>query len=1287
MDSSAGNPNLFKPPNPKPSAAQPQYSPPPSYPTPSPTYPSPTSQGALAYPPAATPFHHHPFLHFPQDPLHRPGISHPTAGPHFPITSPNPSANPNAGARIMALLNPSSTQLECAVSMPPPTSIPSELTPSTNAAILHPIPSGPTVALTLAQSAPARLPSNKMPRGRLLGGGDRAVYDVDSRLLGEAQPPQLEVTPITKYVSDPGLVLGRQIAVNRTYICYGLKLGAIRVLNINTALRALLKGHSQRVTDMTFFTEDVHLLASASVDGRVYVWKIDEGPDEENKPQITEKTVIALHIAGVGESYHPRICWHSHKQEILFVGIGNHVLKIDIIKLGRGKEFSADAPLKCSVEKLIDGVQLIGKHEGDVTDLSISQWMITRLVSASKDGTVKIWDDRKAAPLATLRPNDGQPVNAVSFMTSPDRPQHINLITAGPLNREVKVWTSTSDEGWLLPSDSESWHCSQTLDLKSSSEPRLEEAFFNQIVVLPRANLIVIANAKKNAIYAVHVDYGFCPAATRMDYIADFTVAMPILSLTGITTNELLPEGEQLVQLFCVQTQAIQQYALDLTQCLPPPTTNFGLAKDAVSHALDTPSSEGLSLLESCTELTVNDPSVVSASPQLQLITSNCGGAPAFLSPSKLAASGITNIREPITSKHEDKASAPPVVKDTDAQHVPSSVPVVNFDLSGRVPILNIPDKGFGKGSSIIDHKIVEVERRADSLVTGSLDTPYIKDSWAKDDSDSVKDDPSTVSNPLSIIKSNGKTTHLITPSEILSGVINSSEISHVNQDLVVDQVVQDMNNNIVNQDKEFYKSAQDFDSQKVAKAVTIEKKERSSHASETKFKGVHECSTAIETCKGNADVAIPQILALQEMLNQVMSMQKEMQKQISLQVAAPVTKEGKRVEIALGRCMERAIKANTDALWPRFLEENVKRDRARKDQMQQTTASITNFMNKDLPSIVERVLKKEISSVGTTIVRTITPVIVSAITESFQRGVGDKAVNQLDKSVFSKLEATVSRQIQTQFQTSGKQVLQDILRSCLEASVVPAFEQSCKAMFDQIDGVFLKGMNEHTAAAQQQLEAAHSPLALTLRETINSASSITQNITTELLDGQRKLLALVASGNTKVANPISIQQGNGPMPGLSEMQVLSLQQVEAPMDPKKELSRLISVHKYEEAFTIALQRSDVSIVSWLCTQVDLHAICYTVPLPLNQGVLLALLQQLACDIGNETSRKLGWMTDVAVQINPADPTIASYVRPIFEQVYNILAHQRSLPAGAGSESPNLRLVMHVINSVLMSCK
>ncbi|KAK2452127.1 cyclin a2-1 [Trifolium repens] len=51
-------------------------------------------------------------------------------------------------------------------------------------------------------------------------------------------------------------------------------------------------------------------------------------------------------------------------------------------------------------------------------------------------------------------------------------------------------------------------------------------------------------------------------------------------------------------------------------------------------------------------------------------------------------------------------------------------------------------------------------------------------------------------------------------------------------------------------------------------------------------------------------------------------------------------------------------------------------------------------------------------------------------------RGMGDKAVNQLDKSVNSKLEVTVARQIQARFQTTAKEALQEALKSSFETTV-----------------------------------------------------------------------------------------------------------------------------------------------------------------------------------------------------------------------------------------------------------
>ena len=73
------------------------------------------------------------------------------------------------------------------------------------------------------------------------------------------------------------------------------------------------------------------------------------------------------------------------------VAIGNCILKIDMLRVGRRKKISAQEPLICPIDKLIDGVVLVGKHDGEITELSMCQWMTSRLASASMDGVVSIF--------------------------------------------------------------------------------------------------------------------------------------------------------------------------------------------------------------------------------------------------------------------------------------------------------------------------------------------------------------------------------------------------------------------------------------------------------------------------------------------------------------------------------------------------------------------------------------------------------------------------------------------------------------------------------------------------------------------------------------------------------------------------------------------------------------------------------------------------------------------------------------------------------------------------------
>ncbi|XP_024959258.1 enhancer of mRNA-decapping protein 4-like isoform X1 [Cynara cardunculus var. scolymus] len=1323
------------------------------------SYPPPTVSGApYSYPPQTNPLYH-PQFHIPPPPFHpqqqpdnpmpssnlqhQRSVPYPT--PPLQPPSPNSNPNPNHGARLMALL-----------SSPPPTTLDNSsqssmpLAPPTNPML----PSSLVPALH-SGSGPLRMPSSKLPKGRHLT-GDRVVYDIDVRFPGEVQP-QLEVTPITKYGSDPGLVVGRQIAVNKTYICYGLKLGAIRVLNINTALRSLLKGLAQRVTDMVFFAEDVHLLASASIDGRVYVWKITEGTDEDDKPQITGKIVIAIQIVGEGEPVHPRVCWHCHKQEVLVVGIGKRVLRIDTTKVGRGEVYSAEEPLKCPVDKLINGVQFVGNHDGEVTDLSMCQWMTTRLVSASVDGTIKIWEDRKSSPIAVLRPHDGLPVNSVTFLTAPHRPDHIILITGGPLNREVKIWASDSEEGWLLPSDADSWHCLQTLELKSSSEARVEDAFFNQVVALSQAGLLLLANAKKNAIYVVHLEYGPNPEATHMDYIAEFTVTMPILSFTG--TSDLLPHGEQIVQVYCVQTQAIQQYALDLSQCLPPPIDSVTYEKFDTTVLRDAPSTEGFEPSGSKTEM----PLVVS-------VPSSDGAILRQLSNSPLVETSMP--KEFSAPSIESKSNPSPITIDTGISGVASSSVASSPTLSRKLSDLKSPAGGLESSAQLSNHgeqKIIEYS--VDTAHSNTSTMPSLANDSITDENKPLKEDVSPVTGHGTKFK---HPTHLVTPAELMA--TSSSEMSHVSeQKNDVDPVVQDV---IVNSDAQnvevevkvvgeagksqnvepisqgelhgFSSQASDFglemgrdrrvlpgetyivneskhidgpgESKTVGQAsggqdevqdvkidlsgqvetvipATGHSPATATSAKGKKHKGKNTQGSSpsspspsvfnstdssnepgVSSSSPSAEAILSQIQSMQEAISQVLINQKEIQKQIPALVAVPVTKEGRRIEAAIGKSMEKTYKTNSDALWARTQEEFAKQEKSNRDRNQQISVLVTNGY-KDLLAAWEKMLKKETSALVSAVARAVSPVIEktvsTAISEAFQRGVADKSVNQLEKSINSKLEASVARQIQTQFQTSGKQALQEALKLSMEASVVPAFEMSCKAMFDQVDATFQKGMVEHTSAAQQQIESAHSPLAIALRDAINSASSVTQTLSGELADGQRKLVALALAGaNSEAGNPLMTQISNGPIGSFHE-------KIEAPLDPTKELSRLVYEHKYEEAFTAALQRSDVWIVSWLCSQVDLQGLLTSNPLPLSQGVLLSLLQQLACDIGNEPSKKLGWMMDVVVAIKPTDGMIAMHVRPIFEQVQSILNHQVSIPTTKVSELSIIRVIMKLINSTL----
>lgn len=82
-------------------------------------------------------------------------------------------------------------------------------------------------------------------------------------------------------------------------------------------------------------------------------------------------------------------------------------------------------------------------------------------------------------------------------------------------------------------------------------------------------------------------------------------------------------------------------------------------------------------------------------------------------------------------------------------------------------------------------------------------------------------------------------------------------------------------------------------------------------------------------------------------------------------------------------------LKAHVDAMWARVAEENAKREKLERERVQQINTLVGNLVLKDMPTAVERGVKKEFSALGPTVTQAVLPplqkAISMAVTENFQ--------------------------------------------------------------------------------------------------------------------------------------------------------------------------------------------------------------------------------------------------------------------------------------------------------------
>ena len=130
--------------------------------------------------------------------------------------------------------------------------------------------------------------------------------------------------------------------------------------------------------------------------------------------------------------------------------------------------------------------------------------------------------------------------------------QTATLVVGDAYNRQLQLFSLQADGGLQQE---------QSLQLESKEG---EAGLCNAIVVQPDADLVVLANIDRKAVYVLHV---LRSGGASFDYLTKYQLGWPILSMEA--------EGELsngVARLFCVQTHAIQAYNLQLTDCIPQQT-------------------------------------------------------------------------------------------------------------------------------------------------------------------------------------------------------------------------------------------------------------------------------------------------------------------------------------------------------------------------------------------------------------------------------------------------------------------------------------------------------------------------------------------------------------------------------------------------------------------------------------------------------------------------------------------------------------------------------------------
>lgn len=388
---------------------------------------------------------------------------------------------------------------------------------------------------------------------------------------------------------------------------------------------------------------------------------------------------------------------------------------------------------------------------------------------------------------------------------------------------------------------------------------------------------------------------------------------------------------------------------------------------------------------------------------------------------------------------------------------------------------------------------------------------------------------------------------------------------------------------------------------------------------------------------------------------------------------------------------------------------------------MIQSCTSIINHLqirlSADVEKHVETAVNKHLSTIHPKLEQSLKTTREKLMTELSMK------VNNLDINLRNSVLKTLkSKQTTDALNQAVTNEVKGCLRLLHQDLTVPSMNKATQALFKQVNASFSAGTQQYIQKLESHLEQTHKsfdnskhPLVQQLKSSIDKLHrNETQQVqlNAQLYSLNQSVQASLTKLGVEITSDAALKEGNvvakldsmqkhltDKVAGVVSEELKNLLQVQqmaikdqfdaalrtitptpsSANEMKARIHALIKEDNSDAAFQIALSAMDISLVEYVCENVEMSHV-FSDPSPISQSNLLSLIQQLSTDLNSKTDLKYKFLDEALLALDATDAVTNEHMNAILTQ----LCH--NLQVFTKKQKPSNPL-LHSINHLLKKVK